>query len=109
MTLVIPAGQLENVMLLLASCFFCLLLFELALRIYGYQYDPWLDSEAQEYPHETAHHIVKLEAQRAGFATMDFTRRFMDVGPENLKLRPDDLVHPNDAGPKNCHNMQWPT
>jgi len=59
---------------------------------------PWLESEAQGYPHETAHRIVRLEAQRAGFETIDFTSQFMESGIEMLRLRPEDLVHPNDTG-----------
>lgn len=59
---------------------------------------PWLTGDPETYPHATAHRIVELEARRVGFDILDLTQPFMRAGAENLRRKPGDLVHPNEAG-----------
>ncbi len=59
---------------------------------------PRLTGDIETYPHQTAHRIVAMEAQRAGFDYLDLTAAFMSAGMENLKLRARDVVHPNRVG-----------
>ena len=59
---------------------------------------PQLVGEPNNYPHETAHKIVTLEANRVGFDVLEIIRDFMDVGMDKLKISKKDTVHPNDKG-----------
>ena len=59
---------------------------------------PWLSADERQYPQSIAHRIVEFEAHRAGFDTMDLTGEFMRNGIENLKIKSDDPIHPNEVG-----------
>ena len=61
---------------------------------------PWLVADANSYPHQVTHQIVKLEARRVGFDTLEVLQDFMDAGMKNLRISPTDLVHPNERGHK---------
>jgi len=59
---------------------------------------PLLIGDAGTYSHRTAHHIVEMEARRAGFDTIDLTDAFMRAGMGNLKSEFGDIIHPNRRG-----------
>ena len=59
---------------------------------------PLLTGNSGEYPLNAAHRIIELEARRAGFDTIDLVEQFMQSGVEALKIYPQDLIHPNEAG-----------
>lgn len=57
---------------------------------------PWLVGDEATYPHRVAHEIVKMEAARAGFQSLDLLDPFLRVGMK--KLRAADRAHPNERG-----------
>ena len=59
---------------------------------------PLLVGDAGTYSHHVAHRIVEMEAQRAGFDTIDLTDAFMRAGMGNLKNEFGDIIHPNRRG-----------
>ncbi|MEO8434580.1 MAG: SGNH/GDSL hydrolase family protein [Pyrinomonadaceae bacterium] len=59
---------------------------------------PLLLQEGGLYTHLTAHRIVAMEAQRAGFDTIDLAPAFMRAGMGNLKSGFGDIIHPNQRG-----------
>ncbi len=59
---------------------------------------PWLVESDDSYPHANAHRIVALEAERAGFSTLDLTRDFLHAGMDTLKIEDHDPTHPNRRG-----------
>ena len=59
---------------------------------------PLLIGDAGTYSHRAAHRIVEMEAQRAGFDTIDLTEPFMRVGMQNLRSEFGDIIHPNKRG-----------
>ena len=59
---------------------------------------PLLTGDGGTYSHRAAHRIVEMEAQRAGFDTIDLTDAFMQVGVGNLTSEIGDIIHPNKTG-----------
>lgn len=59
---------------------------------------PLLIGDGGTYSHRAAHRIVEMEAQRAGFDTIDITEAFMRVGMQNLTSELGDIIHPNKRG-----------
>src|SRR5215510_5167952 len=59
---------------------------------------PLLNGDEATYSHRSAHRIVEMEAQRAGFDTIDVTEAFMRVGMRNLTSEFGDIIHPNKTG-----------
>lgn len=59
---------------------------------------PWLVGRANDYPHQLAHEIVKLEARRTGFDIIEVVQDFMDAGMDSLRINREDLMHPNGRG-----------
>jgi lysophospholipase L1-like esterase len=59
---------------------------------------PLLLESGGEYSHRLAHRIVQIEANRAGFETIDLADDFMRAGMGNLHLLQGDIIHPNKAG-----------
>jgi hypothetical protein len=57
-----------------------------------------LYGDGGSYSHRSAHRIVEMEAQRAGFDTIDVTEAFMRVGLRNLTSELGDIIHPNKTG-----------
>ena len=58
---------------------------------------PYL-TDAQPYPHQAAHDLVIHEAKQAGFIALDLLQDFQKQGIETLKLKENDLLHPNGGG-----------
>ncbi len=61
---------------------------------------PKLILNSNNYPYETAHKIVTLEAERVGFDVIDVLNEFIEIGMSNLKISENDFVHPNYLGNK---------
>ena len=59
---------------------------------------PLLLDNGGSYSHRAPHRIVEMEAQRAGFATIDLTAAFLRAGMGNLRPSPGEIIHPNKAG-----------
>jgi lysophospholipase L1-like esterase len=59
---------------------------------------PLLMRTSDTYSHRAAHRIVQLEAERAGFDTIDLTEPFMRAGMNNLTSELGDIIHPNKVG-----------
>jgi len=62
---------------------------------------PYLDDEGHPDLYRSAYDVVRHEAGRVGFATIDPTAEFQAAGLERLRLRHEgsvDIVHPNAEG-----------
>jgi len=59
---------------------------------------PLLVGDGETYTHRAAHRIVEMEAQRAGFDSINLTDAFMRAGTKNLQAEWGDIIHPNARG-----------